>query len=351
LWPGEQDGTSIIKIENQPTDEFRSYIGFDNNGSTATGKHRAKLIFEKDNLLGLNDNLQLSILGNKQVKALAFHTSLPYGYWTMDLDHSLSQYYYSVSKTKINGIGNNHNITLSRLIHRNQTSKTIINTALSIKDAQREIFKIKAPLPKLVVGRIGSSFSQRIASGIITCSGNFSRGLTSFEAAKDHKPFTKTRPRAQFSKIDYQIGLNYHFANQIQFKSNFYGQRSFHALYDSEQFNLSDSSLVRGFGVQNISGNNGVALRNELHLKLPNLLNNIPVKVTTALQAFIFIDLGRAKSSIDNKANRLISVGLGLNAQLGNLTGNFTLAKPTFASRDISKRGVELLFNVLVKTF
>jgi len=64
LVPGENPGTSRIRIYNRKGRTWRASAGLDNSGQDATGRDQYSLHLSKDNLLGVNDLLTLSAGGD-----------------------------------------------------------------------------------------------------------------------------------------------------------------------------------------------------------------------------------------------------------------------------------------------
>ena len=99
LRPGQQQGGSIVAIQNQPQPfAWRGGIGIDNSGDASTGMYQLDTNLSVDNGVGINDNLYLSVassagrhsLPQSDSDSYALHWTFPLEYWRFSVQ---TQYY------------------------------------------------------------------------------------------------------------------------------------------------------------------------------------------------------------------------------------------------------------------
>jgi hemolysin activation/secretion protein len=145
LVPGDKPGGTKVVITNKPTKQNRASLGYDDSGQNSTGKNKALIGLERDNLLGLGDAWSFNFNedtaahgGEKGSEVYAGNFSLPFGYWTFSENASHSE--YNVTNQLVSGVlpasgeTNSSQTKLDRVIYRNQDSKLSLNTSLKLKD-------------------------------------------------------------------------------------------------------------------------------------------------------------------------------------------------------------------------
>ncbi len=217
LVPGQEPGNSRIVVSNERKKTWRASLGLDNSGQDSTGRNQYVLALAKDNLFGINDLLNLTMNGDsdswltdehqKSATYNAFY-SVPLGYWTFS--GSLSHYKY---RTEISSSGTSYpsegdttttSLTVDRVLHRDQNSKTSLNLSLTHRDTQNYFNGARLGATSQVLSVLGSTLghTHRILGGVASAQVGYSHGVPILGAKRDRNPTLDT-PRNQFSKVTF----------------------------------------------------------------------------------------------------------------------------------------------------
>ena len=154
LEAGGQPGASVLSVSRQQGKRLYASLGFDNLGSALIGEYQTRLDLGGEDLLRLNDQWQFSYQRSMARHPLYFHAipasntysgrfSIPYGYWTFALDALSSDYEARlagpVGLIDLSGLSQSVNISLSRVLHRNSISKTLLFGTLKWKRTENFI--------------------------------------------------------------------------------------------------------------------------------------------------------------------------------------------------------------------
>jgi len=302
-------GYSKLIIQNTPTNSYRFYFGVDNLGSESTGRERARLNANLDNLLSLNDNWYLSTTdyigsgdNRKNSRSNGIAVSIPYGYWTYSLSSNLSDYNSTVDSGvapfRTSGDSNNDSLRVSRIAHRDQTSKTTLNLVLTAKESNSflENVRLDSSSRKLAVFDVGVNHVVRGLGSIWSASLNYSRGLGILDALEDGPESSNSIPKAQFEKLGWDVSLNLPIKGRgdWSYRGDWSGQISSDPLFGTEQIAIGDLSSVRGFRDSPVSGDSGLYFNNDIRWRPPRLKN-----ITIAAG----LDIGHVIARDNNIAN------------------------------------------------
>ncbi|MCH7882539.1 MAG: ShlB/FhaC/HecB family hemolysin secretion/activation protein [Proteobacteria bacterium] len=358
----DKPGYSKILIQNTPTNRHRFYFGVDNQGSESTGRERARLNANLDNLLSLNDNWYLSttdtVGGAEDEQNGSSHSlavSIPYGYWTYSLSSNHSEYISTVDSAAVpfmtSGNSNSDSLKVSRIAHRDQNSKTTVSLTLTAKETNSflEDVRLDSSSRKLTIFDIGVNHVVRKPGSVWSFLLNYSRGLGILGALEDGPDSSNTIPKAQFEKLGWDISLSLPinaWGEAWSYQGSWSGQVSGDPLFGSEQISIGDLSSVRGFRDSPVAGDAGLYFNNDISWKPSSrypLLKNITVAAG--------LDLGYVEAKNDNIANSGRSdatlAGLSLSVQqalkLGrqqqlswSLTLGIPLSAPAFVEQESS---------------
>lgn len=308
--PGKA-GKSQVNIKNSPSDVNRIYMGVDNLGSSSTGKERARVSLEHDNLLKHNDKIYLSYTNDLEFnknklysKSFYGNFSMPFGYWTGTFSTSYSEYQSTVAGAVTNfrtsGDTWQHTAKMDRVIWRGQKGKTSLNTALTLKDTENflEDQKLETSSRKLTVLDLGVSHTHRVKGGVYSGSASYVRGLNLLGALEDPDITIQTgTPRAQFEKWVLDVNAYTPIVKNVYYNGTLGAQYSRHTLFGSEQISMGDGYTVRGFRDSAVSGDSGIYLKNDVSYKLPAIgKNGLSQKLTHGLEPYIGFDIGHVNS-------------------------------------------------------
>ncbi|MCZ6722300.1 MAG: ShlB/FhaC/HecB family hemolysin secretion/activation protein [Gammaproteobacteria bacterium] len=364
----DKPGYSKILIQNTPTNRHRIYFSIDNQGSKSTGRERARITANLDNLLSLNDNWYLSAtdyIGGEEDKqdsrGYSFVVSIPYGFWTYSLGSNQSEYISAVDSGGVlfntSGDSNNDSLKVSRIAHRDQNSKTTLSLTLTAKEPNSylEDVRLDSSSPKLSVFDIGVNHSVRNRDSTWSLLVSYSRGLGILGALEDGPDSSNTIPKAQFERLGWDILLSLpikSWGKDWSYQGSWSGQVSSDPLFASEQISIGDLSSVRGFRDSPVSGDSGLYFRNDISW---DLSSRYPVLKNMAVAAGL--DFGYVVSKDNNIANSGVShaslAGLALSVNQAislsrrqQLFWSITLGIPVSAPAFVEEEGNVIYFNL-----
>lgn len=311
--PGSKAGQSIIQLSNTRSRKWGIAANSNNYGQVYTGEHKGSIGVHVDDLLGLNDYWQASYErssvdhpfdfqdSERYGESVSAAFSMPYGYWTAFVDGSYYRYTSFVpgifSNLETSGTSSQVRGTLSRILHRDQVSKTSASGSLLYKENENLILgnRIETGSRALTIANFGLTHTRGFLGGSWVFSGNLERGLDWFGALKDDET-PRTDPKAQFRKWSASISVQRPFkvgALQFVYHGLLSGQHSPDLLFGSEQISLGGYYNIRGFQESVVFGNNGYFSRNELELFLPPLPDPKLRKLFGQFSVFGAFDFGR----------------------------------------------------------
>lgn len=313
LEPGSRSGYSKVIIANRPVKANRASIGYNNSGQSSTGKDKGTFSFERDNLLGLGEYMNFSYnkdtaddagrLGNE---VFSGQISIPFGYWTLSGNASHSEYRTTINGTNqsftSSGETDSGTLSLNRVLHRNQDSKTSAGAGLTHKNTTAfiENSEIATGTRALSIASLNIDHTHRIWGSIFYGSLGYEHGLDIFGAREDGDNLTYINPRAQFDKFTADASIYKPFAvkgQELAYRMLASGQYSNDPLFSSEQINIGDRYTVRGFQNESLAGDSGGYVRNEVMWNLPRFTENEYInKLAGELQPYAGLDGGWTRS-------------------------------------------------------
>ncbi len=307
LDPAEKGGYSNIVIDNQIKNLATLSLGIDNSGQRSTGRTKHKASLNYDNLLAINDNIYLNysesndiplfgsnkefnnIIGtedNSNIRfSKAFYSafSIPFGYWSAGSSYSYSKYLLTTAGTAsiMRSSGNSEAKTyyLDRVLSRGKKHKISLKAELGQNDTNSYIEDTYIPLNSRRTSEVNFYLNNNfyIENGSFYFQPKYSKGLTAFGAMKDAKFLAPDKPRAQFETFGLYAQSNIHFnipktAIPLNHKLTFDSLKSNDSLYGLDQFSLGGRYTIRGFQQSIISGDNGYSVKNDIAIKLVDLM-------------------------------------------------------------------------------
>jgi hemolysin activation/secretion protein len=316
---GGATGETILKIEAQRGRPFSFAVSADNRGATATGERTFGVNATFDNPLGLADRWTVSAKrsGEGHVvfdhdlplsRSLTLSGSVPYGYWTFGFEYAWSDYSTLLPGTlnPLESSGDSRSLTLSveRVIHRDQLSKTSLALRLKRKDAVNELLGTVIDVNSRILdtAELELTHGRPVLGGNLDLAVAVRQGLgardrdgSAVEGGGDpwfsllDASATFTRPVALGkAKATWVASLRAQVTNDV--------------LYGSEQFSLGGFSSVRGTRESVLLGNSGAELTNTLYLPLA-----VDMKPLTGVTLIAGFDVGHV-----SEAGTLSGATLGL---------------------------------------
>lgn len=363
--PAEEAGFSIVNVTNETIRPFQLTLGRDNSGSSSTGKLQNTAALSIDNLMSINDAWSVNYSktardygSDRLSESLAGVFSIPVGYST--LTYSGSYYRYStlvsgdVQDFMTSGLSTSHKLEISNVIHRDQTSKTRLDVALTAKRSRNYIEDVLVDTSsrKLSVGRVAVAHSTRLFGGVGSIEAGVEQGLKILGALDDPSDLESDASKAQFRKWD--LDLNYQYPFQI-------GQQSFSlstssswqyaqdTLYGTERIGVGGQYSVRGFRDDTLSGDTGGYVRNELVWSSAASAFGIPENLVSNIQPYTAFDWGWIKrdNSEERERGTLSGVALGIRTYGEYFSLSAEYAHGISAPEFLEKKGREFNFRAV----
>lgn len=332
LEPGAAPGGSVVHIENAPKKRWRAGSGLANNGQDTTGRDLYTLSFEKDNLIGLND--QFSFHHSADARAIggtaprsssvSGYMSAPYGYWTVYA--SLSSYSYATTLQGLTGqyTSSGETVTTSlgvdRVVHRDAASKTIAGVSLTKREVANFIDEVKLKLSSydLATATLRLQHSRRVGQSVLSLGAEYHHGMAALGAERNPYHLSGI-PDTEYDRYVATASASVPLtpiAQSLALRSSLHAQYSPNTLYGAEQISVGGLYTVRGFHDESVSANMGGYMRNELGwgAAVPEYMGLN--KAFSAVQPYLFYDAGYVHPLTDRERDRGMLQGTGIGVRL-----------------------------------
>jgi hemolysin activation/secretion protein len=334
--PADEEGFSDVIIKNNINKTTNISLSYDNLGSVNTGKNNKNLKISQDNLLGFNDNILLSFTkdaASDQNAKYSFSNyaklKIPFSYWEFNASFAESKYkltiYSDIENIISKGSNFNKDFSLFRVLRKTRKQQLDFGFETAIKDSKnynsgellddRRLSILRARLKNL----LHFSSGKFLQSGFMLTDFSYHKGMNWFSAEKDeNKKFSE--PHAQFQKFAFSNYLKakfLFFKKNITFVNNANMQLSLDELYGTEQISIGGNYSVRGFAENNISGDSGLYLRNDLIFNVAEFVN-IPQFSVVGQRSDIavFYDYGMVRKRGGLDKAYLSGAGISLNYKI-----------------------------------
>ncbi|MEG9862757.1 MAG: ShlB/FhaC/HecB family hemolysin secretion/activation protein [Parvularculales bacterium] len=337
---GQNQGSSVLKISRNKSKTWQVGIGFDNLGSTSTGKYQSKLDLELDDLFELNDQLRFSYQrsttrnpyyfhDNPRSDTYTGHISVPYGYWTFSVNGSLSEYNSKIrgnfSDIETSGHSQSINTSISRVLHRDQTSITSLTGKLTRKNTENFILGslIDVSSRALSISTVELIHSRQFWDGQLITSAAYHQGLNILDAYDDNDAPAGS-PKGQFRSMTGSLSYFKYFIqneNIWTYNGQLNGQYAPDQLFGSEQVAYGGYSTIRGLRESVVFGNRGILMRNEIAFQLPQSRNQHYAKTFGTPELYTVLDHGNVfeQNRIGIEGGDLTGFGVGFRNRGGRI--------------------------------
>ncbi|MDF3200353.1 ShlB/FhaC/HecB family hemolysin secretion/activation protein [Pseudomonas sp. 1912-s] len=315
--PGSLPGGSRLLIRPRTSAApIGAVVSYNNRGTEYIGRNNGALTLTYDSPSGLNDFVALSTSTTLDQtfaysRSQSLYYNIPYGFWTLALSASHSQYRYPVelpSQTvRANGQTRQYSLSLNRLLWRDQG--TLLNGMLRLSSKRSQSYFADQYLaiqsPSLTVAEASLSL-LKITDGLWNTTLSYAQGLDWLGADRDEERLSPALPRAQFRK--YRADVSYWRQGrdgQWSWNSQLALQYSPDPLPSLEQMLLTDDYAVRGFRQDLVQAANGAVWRNTL--SLPRRLGT-----QWTLSPRVGLDVGWSKQVTGAESQRLAGANIGV---------------------------------------
>lgn len=348
LEPATEAGGSNLAVSIDKGKPWTFKFGIDNLGSKSSGEFQTKLDVTLDDLFGINDQWTMSYQRTMSNHPFYFSdtrpngdtfsagVTIPYGNWTFGANGSIGQTHTEIvgNVVRLNSSSKSQslNLSASRLVHRDQASKTKISAELNWKNSENYILGslVEVSSRKLTVAKIGISHETQFMGGQLSAAANYFQGISAFGAFDDDTAAVGS-PKGQFKKISGTLNYARPFnlgAGNVVYNGSLTGQWSGDLLFGSEQMSLGGYSTVRGISSSVLFGNNAMLLRNDVSLQLPRFANQNLAKVLGRIEPYVGLDVGHvfAQSQYNIAGGTLVGATIGVKSSQGALNFDFSYA-------------------------
>lgn len=280
LLPGQELGETIVGIDASESKRWRVVNSSDNSGFDSTGGIKGSITGYLYNPLNLNDQFSLGVTSTtpfydrdeKFSDSFTANYSVPFGYWSAWASTSYDQYFFILP-----GINQSYDVEgntlsfsggLERLLYRDQNNKLYANGGLKVSRTRNYIagFEIESQRRNLTIANLGLRGKHFLGKTTLEWSATGKFGLDIFDAYV----FDKSIVNPEFRSISGQIKLTAPISDTgFTYTGLIKGQYSDDILPGSEQFSIGGRGNVRGFHEDNMYGDSGYYVRNELSYALP----------------------------------------------------------------------------------
>lgn len=262
--PGLKPGSAAVQVivEEQAS---RGFVSFDNYGSIFTGENRLRGNYQRNNLFGVADYLELNAImtldpANSTYFDVAYKQPLLsnrylvggfFGNNDFDVGGTLEDLGINGSSTIINGF-------MTRIIRRNRTERLTAGLDLSLKTAESRVLRTVSSEDKLTVLDFSGAYSGTSWSSwghYQQISLKLSLGLEGFLGSMDSDGDGKSaregdsgdKSSGDFTKLSFEYLRVIPWKELQTIILKFSGQSSSDLLSSLEQFSLGGSDSVRAY--------------------------------------------------------------------------------------------------------
>ncbi len=362
LDPGQEPGTSIVRITNPADDAFRTIVGYDTYGSKLTGISRYRAEVARDNLVGVNDTWTGSVTSSLRTNELSGAVSAPLAWGSLAIDAKYTESITPLSDiaelfTQSVTIGSTANYTA----YRGTDGKLDFSAGIRGYTNDRTINDVRLTPQLLSALDFGVARTFTLGkSGVLTLGTKGSFGIHAFGSVPDQSSADHTVPRSHFKKLAANVGLQWNVIDGLVFSSALTGQYTKLPLYSPDQFTIGGLTSVRGFNAFPVVGDRGAHWRNELIAKLPAdaIMDALNWKSATwlanrfkAMEAYTFLDAGYVSDIASSRVTKLAGTGVGFRIKDSRLTVDWSVARGVHQREPTTPVATEVFINMGWKVF
>lgn len=350
ILPGQSPGESIVAIANRAGDRVFYDVGFDNYGSSQTGKQRYRLGAEADNVIGLQESMGLSFVGTRDSNALVFSSAVPVGYQTFSYTTSVSEYQQTIGDVALlEGRTFSQILGWNSVLSRSRSGRMSVDLTFTKTRSERSVNGLTLSPQSLSAVRVAANGFVRFTSAgqpaTATYDFGVSQGVPWLDAVHDAPEISRNEAHNQFRKLDLTAAIQMTAGSVLQsswaYRGTFRGQLSHVALFGTQQIFVGGMSSVRGFTEGGIAGDSGAYIRNELAWQ------NAPAWESARIEPYVFLDAGKAHLVAQGGWPTLAGTGIGARAQFKYrkqlISGELLLGRALIQPSSLGKKASVLL--------
>lgn len=337
ITPAGEVGYSDLVVEYSQKFPLRLGVSMDDSGTSGTGKYQGQATLNIDNPLQLSDLLYVSLshdLGGKDpgprgTQGYTAHYSVPFGYWSLALTASKSEYRQTVAGFSqdylYSGVNDNAEVKLSRVVWRDADGKTTVSLKGFQRASSNAIDDTEVEVQRRKIGGWELAVAHKHAWGDVKAEGQISykQGTGAFGAfAPPEELFGEGTSRMKLILADVSLTAPVQVGGQKWTYSGVWrGQFNQTILSPQDKFSVGGRFTVRGFDGQSVlTGEKGWLVRNEMSTPL----------WSSKQKVYLGIDHGHVggASAAQGIARHLTGMVLGLKGELGPVQWDAFVSKP-----------------------
>lgn len=277
--PGVREATSGLQVNWKAGRPVRLSLGLDDSGGKSTGQYLGSATLSVDTPFAQNDLFYANLgedlfqhgpFGNRSHTLNYF---FPLGYWAFSANYSDYSYHQNIPNANevlhYSGKSDTLQLTVSRLLYRDQSHKTTLNLRGYRKYSTNAVNDINIDLQKRRTAGWELGLNQRSYLGRTTLDANINwrRGTGALNALPAPEEASHSGS-ARTGMLLGDLSVNQPFAwgeQPWRYYTSVRGQWSQSALTPQERMAIAGRYTVRGFdGEQMLSGEKGLLWRNEI---------------------------------------------------------------------------------------
>lgn len=279
LRPGQAPGTSDLALQISDTPLFAGVAGTNNFGNRFTGRVQGFGTVRLDNPSGFGDQVQLSGVISDRLDYESFAYSAPLGYDGLRANLGYGQLHYQLGRefAELDARGQSRTLYagLSYPLLRSTGRNLTVGLNFSNARLQDEAFDVTLRRRDIQLATLELGGDARdgwggggITSGKLALEG----GRAALRIAADRNQDAQSAGvEGGFAALGLELRRDQVLAPALFLRGRFAGQLAFNNLASSQQFSLGGPYGVRGYPVNEGSGDSGALMQLELHSLLPML--------------------------------------------------------------------------------
>lgn len=244
------------------------------------------------------------------------------------------------------GASTTYKVDLSRILHRDGTSKMILSTGFGHNIYSNYLDDSKIQISSYKIHKIdfGLSYQSRLSASVLSTGLSITSGINKGFFSRfgnisvPNKIFNKVNLNASWFKPTPAIIAD----RNVQFRSSFSAQYSPDMLASSEKFSLGGNSSIRGFKEYRENSDNALQLRNEIIAFLPQKKSKFYQKFFGDISAFIAFDIGYFSNYEEQTERRgaLSGVATGIRNNSGIFDFDIVISRPIQTTHNFKHKNI-----------
>lgn len=361
---GAVEGQSVMDVTATSERPYTILVSSNNQGEEETGDYITSLDLSYDHFFGWNETLSFNVGKSVDANPLniayqgpgtysgSFGVSVPSGPWLFDGEFSWSNYHRTtegaIDPIPISGWTETFALSATRLVHRDQDSKTLLEFSLNRRKNENYVITALLGSSSRTISSFGLTLhhERSLWGGDLDLSFGVEQG-TKWFGAEDHSQQPDGQPNAQYSLVNFSVDYDHGWqagSGFLNYATTFKGQWSDDSLYGTQQFSVGGNSTVRGAKSGLLAGNSGILWRNELRYTFGEQVSSQIGRVTI----YSAIDFGRifSDNGLSISGGNIGGVAIGIRNSGGFLNLDFSYQEIFETPDDVAKPDGIFVFSV-----